>query len=245
MEFAPHGHTLAVASDSDVILWDVTDRIHPRRVGSLANAGSVEAVAFAADGRFLAIGNFDFHVALWDLSDPRHPQRLDDALTGFEWAVTALAFTRNGGLLAAGSVDHITPFDISDPSQPNRLGQPLRGRGDVTALAFTANGNTLVTGGRNGFDLWDFTDRSHPRLLGQPPLWRLGEVDALALAADGHTVATAGKADRTVTLWDLTPLEALRSNSVEEACIRAGGPLDTAMWNIYAPGLRYQNTCRS
>jgi hypothetical protein len=56
----------------------------------------------------------------------------------------------------------------------------------------------------------------------------------VALAPSGHTLATVGLADRTVTLWDLTPLEDLRGNMVEEACKRAGGPLDKASWDAYA-----------
>ena len=46
-----------------------------------------------------------------------------------------------------------------------------------------------------------------------------------------------------MTLWDLTPLEDLRGNMVEEACKRAGGPLDEASWDAYAPGVSYQDTC--
>jgi hypothetical protein len=30
---------------------------------------------------------------------------------------------------------------------------------------------------------------------------------------------------------------------MREACIRAGGPLDKAAWDFYAPGVSYQDTC--
>jgi WD domain, G-beta repeat len=65
-------------------------------------------------------------------------------------------------------------------------------------------------------------------------------VFSVAFSPDGHTLAAASN---NVILWDLTPLEELRRATVREACIRAGGPLDTATWDRYAPGISYQNTC--
>jgi hypothetical protein len=53
-------------------------------------------------------------------------------------------------------------------------------------------------------------------------------------------VATASN-DQTVILWDLAPLEELRADTIREACARAGGSLDEATWNVYAPGISYQD----
>ncbi|MGH3814813.1 MAG: hypothetical protein ACRDUV_20605 [Pseudonocardiaceae bacterium] len=41
----------------------------------------------------------------------------------------------------------------------------------------------------------------------------------------------------------MTVLEELRRDAVREACIRAGGPLDMTTWDLYAPGVSYQDTC--
>jgi WD40 repeat protein len=243
--FAPDGHTLAVASLNDVNLWDLTDRNHPRPVGPplAGHLAYVAAVAFAPDGSLLATAGWDLSVILWDLSDPGHPRRLGQALTGYADEVTSLAFAPNGDLLAAGSYETIVLYDLTDPAHANRLGQPLKGRGEVASLAFTPDGHTLVTGGSSSFDLWDLTNRGQPRLLGQPHLWTNDDVEGVALTPSGHTLATVGSTDRAVTLWDLTPLEDLRSNMVGEACKRAGGPLDKASWDAYAPGISYQDTC--
>ncbi len=59
---------------------------------------------------------------------------------------------------------------------------------------------------------------------------------------DRHTLATASS-DKTVTLWDMTRLEELQRDAVGEAGIRAGGPLDKAAWDFYAPGVSNQDTC--
>jgi len=63
-----------------------------------------------------------------------------------------------------------------------------------------------------------------------------------AFAPDGRTLATANT-DQTATLWDLPSLDRLAGSEVQEACLRAGGPLDKATWDQYAPGISYQDTC--
>jgi WD40 repeat protein len=69
--FSPDGNTLATgrSEDQTVILWDLTDRTQPRRLGQplTGHTDSVSAVVFSPDGNTLATGSHDQTVILWDL----------------------------------------------------------------------------------------------------------------------------------------------------------------------------------
>jgi WD40 repeat protein len=75
---SPDGSTLAAASyDRSVVLWDLSDREHPRRLGQplTGYASEVTEVAFAPDGNLLAAGSYDT-IVLYDLADRGDPKRL-------------------------------------------------------------------------------------------------------------------------------------------------------------------------
>jgi WD40 repeat protein len=90
--------------------------------------------------------------------------------------------------------------------------------------------------------LWDVGDRDRPRPLGQPLTGHTDAVRNLAFAPDGRTLATAST-DQTLRLRQLPRIDRFAGGEVREACLRAGGPLDKAMWDQYAPGVSYQDTC--
>ena len=65
---------------------------------------------------------------------------------------------------------------------------------------------------------------------------------ARQFSPDRRTLAT-GSDDKTVILWDLTRLNALRGDPVEHACALTGRGLHRDEWTAYIPGLSYENTC--
>jgi WD40 repeat protein len=98
VEFAPNGRTLAVATlERSVELWDVTRPPRPARLGQTfgdPNSTAPVNVAFAADGRLLAVPNAN-GATLWELQpllDQRDtaPDRAcliaGRGLTAEEWA---------------------------------------------------------------------------------------------------------------------------------------------------------------
>jgi WD40 repeat protein len=207
--FARDGKTLATGSfDRTAILWDVTDRRRPRRLGQplTGHNDEVTAVAFAPDGHTLATASVDATVILWDLTDRSRPRRLGQPLTGHNYTVTTVAFAPDGKTLATGSLDHTAIlWDVSDRSQPRRLGQPLTGHtNDLWSVAFAPDGKTLATASEDRtVILWDLADRSRPRRLSQPLTGHSDAAQSVAFAPGGHTLATASD-DRTVILWDVT-----------------------------------------
>jgi WD40 repeat protein len=105
----------------------------------------------------------------------------------------------------------------------------------VSGVAFAPNGRTLATGSIDQtVRLWDVSDRDRPRQLGQPLTGHTSAVSGVAFAPNGRTLVTAS-GDQTVTLWDLPRPDRFAGGEVREACTRAGGPLDKATWDQYAP----------
>jgi WD40 repeat protein len=195
-----------------VILWNVTNRARPARLGRpqklppasasplRSHTDYVQALAFSPDGRTLAAGSYLGMVILWDVTDPARPVRLGRPFGGGH-PNAVVAFSPDGRTLGAGSSDNtVILWNVTNWARPARLGRPLADNSPVTSLAFTRDGRTLATGSTTVI-LWDVTDRARPARLGEP-LSRFG-VSSVALSPDGRTLA-AGTFDAKVILSDLT-----------------------------------------
>jgi WD40 repeat protein len=163
--------------------------------GPVRGGYHVWSVAFAPDGRTLALGTDHGGVLLWDVTSDQDPTRLP-----LPTAAQRLAFAADGRLLAATEGSRVR---VWDPATGKTVCS-LRGHGKrVTCLAFapggTAGAPALLTGSEDEtVRLWDMAagkERSAFR-------WPVGKVRAVAVAPDGMTAAAAGD-NGDVVIWDL------------------------------------------
>lgn len=118
------------------------------------------------------------------------------------WGVKSLAFSANGGLLAAGKMDNaLMVFDVNKSTR-TAFYEKLEGLGQVTALAFTPDGKKLLAGGYTGrIQVWDvgpggvLTEAN--RFVGHA-----GEIHCIRVGSDGTTVLSGG-GEKKARSWDL------------------------------------------
>lgn len=199
LAFAPNSRTLAVGSGSlngFVWLYDVTD-CTPAETGTLRGArGSIDALSFSADGKFVAGAGEDRTMRVWEpvRSGATEARSL---LLGHTQPVRAVAFAPDGSGAATAARDAtVRLWTLSRIRSTERA--VLSHGGEVTAVAYASDGKTLATAGHDGtIRLWDLTaikPTVRAELKGHA-----GAVRAVLIAADG--IASAGD-DLRVRNWD-------------------------------------------
>jgi WD40 repeat protein len=160
-----------------------------------------QSVAFHPGGKLLASsggnpyqplpgGGRSGDAAVWDADTGKARFRL----RGFRNVVTAVAYSRDGRLLAACSRDgSVRVWD----GATGRHRAHLDGRDPLEAVAFRPGGRELAVATRSGFvDVWGLPGRKRLRRF---PV-RAGSVQSVAYSPDGKRLAAG--AEGTVALWD-------------------------------------------
>jgi choice-of-anchor C domain-containing protein len=211
--FSPDGSIVAVGNQGgQVALWAVaTGRLlheFPSPTDpALGLRGSVAALAFSPDGRWLGAGfggrywaGLPVHpqiIRIWELSSYQEAA----TLRGHRDAVNGIAFLPDGQTLVSGSQDGSIKFwRVSDwketHSWPVPGAEPDRG---VNSLALSPHGAILAAGTAQGsIVLWNMADGEVLRR------WRghASTIQELCFSADGKTLATASR-DKTVKIWQV------------------------------------------
>ncbi len=234
MTFSPDGKTVAFHGLGEIHVWrtETTDVLTIPLVKSLSDAidhflsdeavhqhmmtrvlGEVSVLMFSPDGKKLVSGTMGGKVQMWDaetgtelapfLAGQDLPENLLDSVALTD-AITALAFSSNGALLAVGSEQKIR---LLGNSKQARLKDVPRG---TKSLAFSPDDAVLVAGLRNGsIELLDMTTGQKITTLNG----HTATVETLVFSPDGKTLVTTGQ-DGTILVWDWE--EAIKNASVSE-----------------------------
>ena len=193
--YSPDGGLLAVASGSDIWLYDtVTHQEVARLIG---HPGEV-SVAFSPNGLILAtgswkIGSFERTVRLWDVASGT---LLRTPHTYPSQGVNSVAFSPNGLILATAGSSRVDFWDVGTGRHVNEFAF-FRGIGSVS---FSPDGRMLGVGFLNGVvALYDVaTGRVRRTFEGHTDA-----VNSVAFSPNGLILATGGW-DQTVRLYNVT-----------------------------------------
>ncbi|MCI0634101.1 MAG: WD40 repeat domain-containing protein [Actinobacteria bacterium] len=220
--FSPDGETLYTAShDGSAIAWDMTGEgglARPFRFTSDLKSAIVPARyeghpgEFSPDGRLIAVGLQDRGIKLLDA---RELTRVGPPLLGTGGEVKSLAFSPDGRMLAASSVNGVvTLWDVDSGSRLRRRSDGFVAERDDswTGLGFSPDGRTLAMTTPSGVKLLDVATGTVLREIGiGTGVW------APAFSADGTMLATARGYVGGADVWDvatgasITPVDGVPS----------------------------------
>lgn len=196
VSFSADGKTLASGSaDKTMRLWDITTG-QPRGTPLGGDADQVVAIALSPDGKQIASSSADGTLHLWDIATDQ-PRSIP--VGGL---VTAVAFSRDGKILASATADE-GMLRLWDVSTGEARSAPF---GDEytrlpNSVALSSDGSTLVAGsGAGALQLWD---ASTGRARFDPLKEHMGPVLRVAFSPDDNLLAS-GSSDKTIRIWDVT-----------------------------------------
>ncbi|SMF93386.1 WD40 repeat [Methylomagnum ishizawai] len=223
VEFNAQGDRLAtLARNGEIAIWHTEDRDSARwpvfqNDQRQKPRQAVNAIAFAPDGRTLAMAGRAGEIGLLDLDTGQERW----SAQAHEAKPVSLAFTPDGKRLLSLGGGPLLLWNIADPdlSSPQEIAQTQK---KPTWIAIRPDGRqAAVVGEDQSVELYDL-DRP-----GQPPLRLEGHKKSVSRAIyspDGHQLATVGD-DKTVRLWNLDRLDLLFTLRVPEA-LENSGPAD-------------------
>lgn len=233
--FSPDGKTLAVGSNTGLILWNVTTKqLIDRPINAKTNS-----VAFSPDGKILAAGSFNKIILLDMTTHQPVSQLLTDKQTNH---ILSIAFSPDGKtLVTSSSYLALSKKYYSIILWNLATGQPI-GRSipsSTSSLALNSDGNLLVLSNSRAkpyaikmLDIVTHSPFSDLMLDGHTDY-----INSLAFSSDGKTLAS-GSDDKKIILWDFDP-----QSWIKKTCQIVNRNFTQDEWIQYFPSEEYRLTC--
>ena len=204
LAFASGPRLIAAARYGEVDLISSETRAMVRTLAG--HRGSVNAVAFTADGKQLAAAAGEparfGEVRLWNVADGK----LIRTFEGHKDALYSVAISPDGKTLATGSYDQkIKLWELATGKELQTLSAH---NGAIFDLAFRPDGKILASAsGDRTVKLWNVATGKRVETLSQP----LKEQYALSWSPDGKRLS-AGGADNRIRVWEISESAAETTN---------------------------------
>jgi WD40 repeat protein len=197
---SPDGSVLATphGKRSDQIALRDLRSLKQTRRPLAPGVGRISAIAFAPDGKRLAVGGEHPAPVLVDVATGAVTRRMTDGHDGgFQWA----AFDPKGQRLLTGGQDRrAIVWEVETGKPLLDLHHPGDDDNNNTAAAWSPDGTMVATAGGNGLvALWRASDGKQLARWQADPLW----VPSVAFSPDGSLLAAGGSSDKQATLWDV------------------------------------------
>lgn len=227
LALSPDGKIIASAAERELRLWDVQTG---KMIGELKLTNDMpwmpsqlRSLAFASDGKLLAVGDETGIVELWDVAARKQQHQLGERKNKFFNSVHALAFSPTGKTLVAGHGRYTLRFWDVDTGRkirelPGIERQTYTGwhDGGIQGLDFIADGRRLISAQDNRLVVLDAQSGEELR----PFEGHRGCVRRIFFHPDGQRlIATSDDQSQRILEWDTVSGKMLRQ--VAGKCIWA------------------------
>jgi RNA polymerase sigma factor (sigma-70 family) len=216
------GKTVAVAGEKTATLYNVERGVETGVPGLVR----VAALAFAPDGKHLALGDETNTIRLWDVAEKTVARRLigvkaPGQLRGVGDTINGLAFAPDGATLYSVGDYGDGTVRVWDTATGKQTRSFQSHHGDGELLTLSDDGTTLAVAGKNGaIRLWDTATGKQA----DAPLGTQGAVLAVAADPAGRELVTSST-DGVVYVWDRTgkPVRQWRAHERYVSTLAFGG----------------------